>query len=395
MNRNKLTILIIWLGLGIENPGVAQPGGVMAVIAPHKTTDGRALLWKNHDSEQRNCKVIFQQGPRYDFMAVVPVDNPAQVWMGLNTAGFGLVYTLSEDVAGEKGGTEGDFARRALGACGRIEDFEAFLDASQDTLMAIKAHFACIDHFNGCALFQVGNDRFQKWDVARSFDAPDGYLVRSNFSMDSSGAPGYYSWRYHRTRELIGHGLKTNRLSYGYLLRTVARDLASPVMNPYPLPSGSNDKAKTQRFISTAETINHHQTVAGIVIQSPKPNEKSALATLWVLLGEPVCSIAVPLWPVTGKVPEALTGATSARLNRTIQAKEKQIYPKRKQPELLSLDRLVGGRRNFLDHLFETENKFLARTEIQLNSWRFRSFDTNELLDLQEKTAQDILRQMR
>ena len=92
-----------------------------AVISGKITPDGRPLLWKNRDTDfLQNCVKYFS-GERYPFIAIVNSveDDPTDVWIGTNSAGFSVMNTQSYNLVDikpgeERGEANGRVMRRAL-----------------------------------------------------------------------------------------------------------------------------------------------------------------------------------------------------------------------------------------------------------------------------------------
>jgi len=57
------------------------------------------------------------------------------------------------------------------------------------------------------------------------------------------------------------------------------------------------------------------------------PDENPLLTTMWVILGEPICGIALPLWVAAGDVPPTLDGELMSVLNDLIQKIKMKAYP--------------------------------------------------------------------
>ena len=71
--------------------------------------------------------------------------------------------------------------------------------------------------------------------------------------------------------------------------------------------SGRSCPADRPSWIHTNYTINREQHgQRACVVHGVKPGEDPRRATLWVILGEPVCGVAVPLWVAAGAPPAAL-----------------------------------------------------------------------------------------
>ncbi len=59
-------------------------------------------------------------------------------------------------------------------------------------------------------------------------------------------------------------------------------------------------------WISTRDSIDKYHTSAAVVIVGRRPDVAGSVATMWVIPGEPVCAVAVPLWVEAGSSPEEL-----------------------------------------------------------------------------------------
>ena len=79
-----------------------------AVISGKITPDGRPLLWKNRDTDFPQNSVKYFSGERYPFIAIVNSveDNPTDVWIGTNSAGFSVMNTQSYNLVEIKPGEE-------------------------------------------------------------------------------------------------------------------------------------------------------------------------------------------------------------------------------------------------------------------------------------------------
>ena len=83
-------------------------------------------------------------------------------------------------------------------------------------------------------------------------------------------------------------------------------------------PAGRARSRATRRtplHILANDTINRSATASAVIFQGAASVEKSALTTMWVLLGQPVTTAAVPLWAAAEKVPAVLSGPKTAPVN--------------------------------------------------------------------------------
>lgn len=77
-----------------------------AVVSGKATPDGRPLLWKNRDTSNPDNKVIFLRGEKFGFIAVINAGdrNAVNIWQGVNSQGFAIMNTASNDLATEAQG---------------------------------------------------------------------------------------------------------------------------------------------------------------------------------------------------------------------------------------------------------------------------------------------------
>jgi len=363
----------------------------VAIISGTATLDGRPLLWKNRDSSIRENEVAFFRGSRYDFLGVINAGDTTQVWMGVNSAGLAIMNSESMDQPGDSADTEGFFMKQALAVCGRLADLEALLKQTNNDPRGTRANFGCIDAFGGAAFFETGNRDYVRFDVDDEKTRRNGFLVRANFSMTGIQQEGYGSWRYHRGRTLLQERARQGLLTYDYLIRHVSRDLVTDEVNPYPLPfNGFMDEA-AKGWLSTQNSINRHRTVSCAIFHGVKPGEPPVLTTFWCLLGEPICTVAVPLWVAAGPVSDLLDGAKTSLLNRIFQRRHDQLYSDKNRPTFLDTNKLVGTR-SFIVRLNHIEEEIRKDTEQALQRWRVALPSGEEMAAFQNDQLQYVAR---
>jgi len=385
--RKGLFILLLW-----AVSALAQEECTVAVISGAVTADGRPLLWKNRDSSTRENSAHFFHGPRYDFIGVINSGDTTQVWMGMNTAGFALMNSESMDQDGDSADAEGYFMKQALGCCARVEELDALLRQTALAGRGTRANFGCIDAFGGAAFFETGNFRHTRFTPQDSGLVPAGLLVRANFSMTGKGDEAYGCWRYHRARSLLAGRLTAGKIDLPFLLSRVVRDLTSDELDPYPLPFKGATEGAPQGFIPTQSTINRYRTVACALFQGVKAGEDPALATMWLLLGEPVAAVALPLWPASGQVPDCFDGSGGSRLNQDFTRIRARLYPEKALASYLDTDRLAGGRRPWVKLRSELEAEVLGSVAAAMKDWRRKRPQGEALAELQEKLVRRVQR---
>ena len=175
--------------------------------------------------------VKFFKGEKYSFIAIVNSveDDPTDVWMGVNSAGFAIMNTQSfnlVDVAPgeERGAANGRIMRRALEICATVEDFHHFLDTLAKPSM-IEASLGVIDAQGGAQMLEVDYYKYVVYDANDPAVAPHGYVARTNFSFTGDVNEGLGQVRY-----LIEEGAADARLRYGTVHSAVDSDRRGPLL---------------------------------------------------------------------------------------------------------------------------------------------------------------------
>ena len=375
MKRLIFIILIIFLYLNIN----AQEECTTGVAVGKATVDGRPLLWKNRDTSFQDNEIIFCKDGEYYYIGIINAGDKKgeEIWAGVNNAGFAIMNAESRDQArkGEKTKYDGEgrLMKLALRTCATVDDFENILQKTKKTGRDVTANFGVIDALGNGAIFETGNSTYTKFDAAETKTAPQGYIIRSNFSFTGEGDRKYGRARYERAEELFAEAVNNNSLSYKYILQEVARDIKNDVVNPYPLPfRGRQDNYKTG-FIKNVNSINRYSTASVIVFCGVKPGEDPLLCTMWTILGEPVCGIAFPNWVASGRVSKLVNGEPTAPINDLAHKIENYYYPdmtgfNKRYIDTYRLTEKYG--KGILKRLLKEENLIITETEKQLKKWR-------------------------
>jgi len=388
-------------GLAVCLAPAAVDACTTAVISGRATADGRPLLWKNRDitAFKRN-EVIASDDGKHRFVAVANVGSPQAIWMGVNAAGLCLENSVSPDLDPDdvKGGIgNGGLIRLALETCGTVAEFRALLERTDAPGRRTRGNFGVIDAHGGAALFEVGPKTFRMFDANDPATAPAGVIVRSNFATTPRSIPPtpagslvegtYAGERYARACRLLAD-LPPAELTAAYLVRHVARDLADPCGDPI---AGSVNRlgGPLPEVIDTATTISRTTTVSAAVFHGVRPGEDPALTTMWVMLGDPKFSIAVPCWAGVAELAPCLTGPDDAPLGAIAGTLREWNLTKDRQ-------RIRTGQlRQIWDDVWPVEDRLLAEVAAARRTWAAASPPAAELTALHRRLADEAVAAMR
>lgn len=291
------------------------PACTIGVAAGRATEDGRPLLWKVRDQgAYPDNHVIWNDTPGslYRFVAVSNVGDTL-AWMGVNEAGFAIVNSNSSDLAGRGEFGNGSLMHHALGHCATVADFTRLLDSTSVSGMRdVHACYGVIDAAGAAWMFEVEDSLFWEYDADEGNENPEGFIVRTNFSMAGGGTNGMA--RYLRSRALIGQFCAGDSLTHRSLLRYHARDFSDESSQPVPVPyAGQWNPSVPYGYIWTYLSICRAGSVSGVVIRGVEPGQAPWQTTMWTLLGQPASTVAVPVWPA-GDPPLVMAGAPTAPL---------------------------------------------------------------------------------
>lgn len=347
----------------------------VAVISSKATREGRPLLWKNRDTSVEDNMVIFIQGKKWGIIALVNASDPAgrNVWAGCNQVGLAIMNSALGDLAAGEGGMadNGSFMRRALEECATVEDFERLL-LQTNGQRKVGANFGVIDAQGRACFFETSADSYTKFDADDPKVAPDGYLVRTNYAFT---APTPYTGggyiRMERISHLFQQASAEKSLSLPFILQQAARDLVNEKIRSYPLTQPLPPYPQPL-YINTNDTINRNSTQAVTAFVGAPSPEKAYLTTMWVMLGQPICTVATPVWAGATQVPSTLTGENGAPLNHLAQLVELFLYPDRRghMTQYLNLSRFLSYQgQGVLPLLLEIEQEILIRAQELEQDW--------------------------
>ena len=261
-----------------------------AVVSGRVTPDGRPLLWKHRDASDLNNRIVHfeAEGGKLEFVGLVNgVDTMAnEVWAGYNTSGFAIMNTASYNLKNDTSSLsdrEGVVMKQALGECRTVEDFARLL-YSLPRPIGVEANFGVIDALGGAAYFEVNSYEVFRYDVK---DSPDGYLLRTNYSVSGRPNEGYGYIRYDNAARLFSRAASERSITPEWITGICSRSFYHTLLGR---------DFTTDTWVVDQDFIPRRSTSASVVIEGVKSGESPVFTTMWTMLWYPPCSVVLPVW---------------------------------------------------------------------------------------------------
>jgi len=391
MRKCILILLLAFLPAASVPAPVSEEECTTAVITGAAAADGKPILWKNRDTDQLSNKVVFVDEKPYSYLAVVNAgDNAGRIaWGGLNARGFAIINSVAYNLpqkSGESADLEGIVMADALRTCASAGDFEEHLNKNLGPDFGCRTNFCVIDAHGGAAIFEVHNNGYKRLNAAETSEK---YLLNTNFSRSGTADQGAGYLRFDREVELF-KSVPAGKLSHELVLQTLARDLGHSLLR-HPGPAEWKMYSADQPvWIHTNYTINRPTTASTILIHGVKEGEDPLRATLWVILGEPICSIALPIWVAAGETPEEVRSGKDAAIYREAARLQNMLRPlkgrdRREYIDLTRLDNKEG--KGWLPGNLKLEKEILTETATLMRA----DPTPAQLHDFQNKAASRVL----
>lgn len=289
----------------------------VAIISADASASGRPILWKNRDSGTQDSKVAYIPGRAgvHGFVAVFNASDRdcQEAWIGYNDVGFAIMnsasYNLKDDaVEASKMDREGFLMRLALESCATVDDFQSLLESLPRPL-GVEANFGVIDACGHGAFFETNNHAFTRFDLA---DAPDGMLVRTNYSHSGRAGEGYGFTREANALKLLTPMARQGAVSPEFLTETLSRSFLNTTLKA--------DFSAHKGYLPDRDFIPRFTTSSTVAIEGCLPAEDHCDTTarilknraldyiMWTALGYPPCAEVMPAVCRPGGVPEPLLG---------------------------------------------------------------------------------------
>lgn len=346
----------------------AEESCTIGVAAGSATPDGRPLLWKTRDyASSPDNEVVYCLSFKYKYIGVLNADDNWTPWMGINEHGFSIVNANISDLPTNSSGLgNGGLMGHALGNCRTVAEFMHFLDSTNRTGRSTHANYGVIDSAGAAAIFETGGNTYYKYDAA---EVPEGYIVRTNFSLKGGGTGGIE--RYRRTSELIEMFASGDSLNHKSILRYQMRDFSDEYSEPVDVPFNDTwGNGKPFGYIYCEKSICRPSSVSATVIHGVKPSEYAGLTTMWTILGQPASTIAIPYWAV-GNTPLEADGAVTSSLCDKAAIIRSLLFDYDPDGDYINSYKLIDGAgKGLWPCLFNLEDSVLNNTEAYLDSIR-------------------------
>lgn len=368
--RTFLAALALACALGQVTPAFAQSRDeqcTSAVILPAGSVTGGPVLWKNRDTDVLSNLIVHVADVPYSYLGLANAGSPSgrTVWAGLNSTGFGIINTVAYNLPADEDemqDLEGVIMADALRTCRTVADFERYLRANLGPELGSLANFGVIDGQGAAMLFEVHNHGFEKINPA---DAHNSCLVNTNFARTGKEGSGAGYLRFERATELFA-GLPAGPVDWRTVLTRFTRDTGHTLVDqptPFELQDAPADRPL---WVNTRDTIDKAATAAAVVLVGRDPADPRSVATMWVIPGEPVAAVAVPLWVESGRSPDLLWRGEEADMWRESARIKRLGRPSRNGGKehylnLTVLDNAAGT--GYLPRLLEVEQSILDDTE--------------------------------
>ena len=148
----------------------------------------------------------------------------------------------------------------------------------------MEANFGVIDALGGAAYFEVNSYEVFRYDVK---DSPDGYLLRTNYSVSGRPNEGYGYIRYDNAARLFSRAASERSITPEWITGICSRSFYHTLLGR---------DFTTDTWVVDQDFIPRRSTSASVVIEGVKSGESPVFTTMWTMLGYPPCSVVLPVW---------------------------------------------------------------------------------------------------
>ena len=398
--KKQTTILLVILAIVLIPSDLFSCTSV--IISGKATKDGRPLMWKNTDTQNLNHRLIYSDFRGYPLIGIVRSDavdeTRASIWIGTNSQGFSIMNTMSYNLTDESTGTNnGALMRRALEVCKNVNEFKYFLDTLARP-MKVSANYGVIDAEGNAAYFEAYSDGYHMVDVNNQANAPNGYLVYTNFSYNGKydGGQGYI--RYQTANDIIAKGAPDKVFSPQWIINNLSRSFYHSLLGVDLKSNEALDLFK-KGFFPDSDFIPRKITANTCVIQGVKKGENPELTTFWTVLGYPPCSVAIPAWVKAANdnsylLKKSKDSYTSPMCDMALAIKSNVFSITRGNGEkYLNFSKLFNAEgTGYIQRIAPIEEKIFEISNKKINEWRNTGIVMADLKELNKEISATVER---
>ncbi len=279
--RIMISLLILALGQDMVSDACTS-----AVIDGSRTVHGHTLLWKHRDTDYEDnfvAKVPRAHRGEYEYVGLFNAGDSllAEAWAGLNEAGFGIINTASYNLVPDTAtirDREGLVMALALKRCRTLADFETLLDTLSRP-MGVQANFGVVDATGAGAYYETTDHGYLCFPLTK---AEDGAIIRTNFSVSGVADEGYGYIREASARHLLNPIIAARKVEPATFTEGLSRSFYHSLLQRDKSTDG-------ERWVIDQDFIPRSSSSSSVVIEcGPRP-------VMWVTLGYPPCSVAMPV----------------------------------------------------------------------------------------------------
>ncbi len=262
----------------------------------------------------------------------------------------------------------------------------------------LEGNFGVIDAFGGAAYFELGNFTFKKYDANNPADAPNGYLIRTNYSFSGDTAVGGGYVRYVTISDAFEEALRSNHLDHCAIIKDGSRSLKHSLLG-IDLNEYSNVPENTPTLVFFNDYVPRNSTASTCVVQGIKPDENPLLCTMWSAVGFPMTTITIPVWlnknvnlPVIVQYDDSLKDSPIS--NYSLKMKNKVFAYKLgiDSKNYIDVNQLINANGSgFMQKLIPFENQVMERSEKFLSDWRnANAYENKQMEELYDWISKEI-----
>lgn len=267
----------------------------MVLVSGSATVDGRPLMFKNRDSSSGylvEMEIVRDEGFAYLAQFHKSDGERFGPWGGFNEKGFTIANTLTYNVTAASFNENNVVMDRALTTCETVDDFKSLLDLMMaNKPLEVKANYGVMDALGNLAFFEVWANGYAIYDANDPEVAPDGILVRTNYSFSGTSNNRVGEDRYaiasNYMQSFSGEQVDWHDLLQG-LPRLLVNKNGTNLCNRAPLSIENETPVTLDGYIP------RNITTSAMLIQGVKDGESPLLTVCWSMTGPPLATVAVP-----------------------------------------------------------------------------------------------------